>query len=582
MDIHPKVKPKTIVLVDIESLCESDDAALKAYSDKFCKKNESPLKAPPTEYPLRANFSTTNSRKIEQIYEEPGFWTSLPTTPAAVPSLQAMEADDQFDVWIVISLTAGDAKSVFEQQQWILDKMGSYWANKVIVCRDKTMLHGDILIDPCPNPETDNLFLFTSRRQSVNLPTLNQSPSWKHVIYDRPANEKIEGKKRLTAWKSWKEMFSISESQYPFFIHGSADSLDEDRYYLFPTMPDSRGCRQFLSGVEEDRNIFVMREGYVRQCYKGYPDEVHNSILATYSLHPQQHPMPVHSPMHRVVALKVAGMVIGMLVRLSQTDYRTDVKAALRSGNFGFRSRCLQEIDFTKLTALRVDDYKFFAFQFAQSIALIQGKEEWTKRGAADRYPDLEPFLYRKEQIIQQNLEVLNQYKALFFSLIKNIKWIQKDNLILCHFPSAEQHEGPVNHLENQCRGLVMEIHDCLLVGYPLSWNKYNGPAPSWPMDNPDLTPNEANSFRLTPFYCLFGFRDVHYLASETTFEPVTLSFTQSYNLSSLDFSNFDFILQQKDGCFYLVCCRNKNSLQLQYQDVTSFAQVAGFKYFPL
>lgn len=111
----------------------------------------------------------------------------------------------------------------------------------------------------------------------------------------------------------------------PFFRHGSADSLDEDRLYLFPEMPDDKTCRQFISGVSDDRNIFVITDGYVSDCYKGtkfhrkrlsftlgYPDEIQNALQETYPLHKQEFQLPLSVRAQRVVTLKIICALTGM------------------------------------------------------------------------------------------------------------------------------------------------------------------------------------------------------------------------------------------------------------------------------
>lgn len=56
-----------------------------------------------------------------------------------------------------------------------------------------------------------------------------------------------------------------------WFTHGSQDSTDVDRLYLFPTLPSRNFCLHFYhEGKEkgEDRNIFVIKDGYVYDCFK--------------------------------------------------------------------------------------------------------------------------------------------------------------------------------------------------------------------------------------------------------------------------------------------------------------------------
>jgi 5'-nucleotidase len=73
-----------------------------------------------------------------------------------------------------------------EKYEWIERHLGSDFVSRMIVSKDKTMIHGDILIDDNPK-------------------VLGLGPaSWKHVIFDQPYNRHVGGP-RMT-WKNWREI----------------------------------------------------------------------------------------------------------------------------------------------------------------------------------------------------------------------------------------------------------------------------------------------------------------------------------------------------------------------------------------
>lgn len=177
-------------------------------------------------------------------------------------------------------------------------------------------------------------------------------------------------------------------SKYPWANHGSADSLDVDRVYFFPFMPTFRQCQLFCSKKEDNRNIYVVQDGMVASTFKGLPDECNNSILHTYLLHDQSHPLPIkrkvssHAPCRcnltvtkspatldsqvlRIAPLKATRAIRGILTRLTKTKYRAKVKAALRSSNFITRVNCLASIDFAADVDYEntIEDAKAIAFQ---------------------------------------------------------------------------------------------------------------------------------------------------------------------------------------------------------------------------
>lgn len=56
----------------------------------------------------------------------------------------------------------------------------------MIVTKDKTLVHGDLLIDDKPRV------------------TGTRSPAWQHVLYDQPYNRHVDAQ-RMT-WSTWREV----------------------------------------------------------------------------------------------------------------------------------------------------------------------------------------------------------------------------------------------------------------------------------------------------------------------------------------------------------------------------------------
>jgi hypothetical protein len=60
---------------------------------------------------------------------------------------------------------------------------------------------------------------------------------------------------------------------------GSPDSRDCDVLYVVPSLPDPHTCKLLCSSVAaENRNLVVLRDGYIVESYKGLPDECHNAL----------------------------------------------------------------------------------------------------------------------------------------------------------------------------------------------------------------------------------------------------------------------------------------------------------------
>lgn len=188
------------------------------------------------------------------------------------------------------------------------------------------------------------------------------------------------------------------------YIHGSEDSLDKDVYYVFDKIPSFLDCRSFCSeDPNENRNIIVVNDGVVTDCFIGTVDEINNGLIDTYNLHEQEYPLIVNKKIPRDITLKEVRAIRGILSILSKTQYRSDIKYALRTG-WKERLDCLSKIDFTKIDYDKLgkhmngeDLLKVIAFQIGQTLGLLEGKELYTKSSVSKAYPELKPFLYRQE-----------------------------------------------------------------------------------------------------------------------------------------------------------------------------------------
>ena len=197
------------------------------------------------------------------------------------------------------------------------------------------------------------------------------------------------------------------------YVHGSADSLDLDVVYVFNEMPSYQECRDFCSKKEENRNIITIRDGIVSNCFIGTPDEINNALLVTYHLHEQEYPLLIEREVIRDKEMKVVRATRGILSLISRTQYRSQVKLALRS-SFGRRLEILKDIDFNDIQFNNLQKQfdgvhirKIIAFQLGQALGLLDGVELYTKRDIANEYFALEPFLYREEKV---DASVLNEY----------------------------------------------------------------------------------------------------------------------------------------------------------------------------
>lgn len=218
------------------------------------------------------------------------------------------------------------------------------------------------------------------------------------------------------------------------YIHGSEDSLDLDVFYVFDNLPDINECKRFCSeNPEENRNIIVVKDGIVVDCFIGTVDEINNGLIDTYNLHEQEFPLIVNRRVDRDIIIKSIRAVRGILSLISRTKYRKEVKYALKN-NWEDRLKCLETIDYSSIdfssTDKQLDELhikKVIAFQIGQTLGLLNGEEYYTKSSVAKAYPDLKPFLYRDNS----DMKILDSYIKKLVLLLRNIKTEKIDERVV-------------------------------------------------------------------------------------------------------------------------------------------------------
>jgi len=207
------------------------------------------------------------------------------------------------------------------------------------------------------------------------------------------------------------------------YIHGSEDSVDLDVCYIVDKLPKTiKECQEFCRHPIENRNLATIDPSTmtIADCYIGLPDELNNSLIATYPLHKQEYPM-VLNRVKRHPMLKVIRATRVILTFLTRTKYRQVVKQALRSNSLTMRLNVLKNISLTSIDTfnkkLKDEDIKKkIAFQIGQTILLLNGKEVYTKAEIVNELPELRQYIYREPT----DNTVLDLYLKKFIDTIPN------------------------------------------------------------------------------------------------------------------------------------------------------------------
>jgi hypothetical protein len=73
---------------------------------------------------------------------------------------------------------------------------------------------------------------------------------------------------------------------------------------------------------------------------------------------------------------------------------------------------------------LDVQDLKTIATQLGMSVGLLVGREVYTKRDIVGLYPELEPFIYRRRELVYrvEHLRVLNRFKDVLHRALTHVR----------------------------------------------------------------------------------------------------------------------------------------------------------------
>jgi 5'-nucleotidase len=116
-------------------------------------------------------------------------YSRMKAKAGAVEAIAEMKAAG-LDVWICSKNTAPNYFCASDKIGWVKKRLGADFAERTILIHDKTLVHGDILIDD---------------RADISIGAM--TPSWTHVVFDAEYNREMDANvPRLTNWAEWREV----------------------------------------------------------------------------------------------------------------------------------------------------------------------------------------------------------------------------------------------------------------------------------------------------------------------------------------------------------------------------------------
>lgn len=176
-----------IVLFDMDgTLCRYDEKLLRLAHERFGLPLYTSEEV--TSFETVDVFPEPYRTQVDAIADEEGFFTDLKPYPGALEAFREIAFDKRIAAFICTTAKRHhkSRSCSSEKYGWVAEFIGREWADRVILTRDKTLVHGDVIIDDKPRI------------------TGAMEPSWQHVYHDRPYN-RTGDKPRIVSWAEWKK-----------------------------------------------------------------------------------------------------------------------------------------------------------------------------------------------------------------------------------------------------------------------------------------------------------------------------------------------------------------------------------------
>jgi 5'(3')-deoxyribonucleotidase len=102
---------------------------------------------------IRVNYSNSyklsldNNPGIKYPQSQYGFFADLPPIEGAIETVKSLILDERYDPYILTAPSELNPSSYTEKRVWIERYFGIGFVSKLIICSNKGLLKGDILID---------------------------------------------------------------------------------------------------------------------------------------------------------------------------------------------------------------------------------------------------------------------------------------------------------------------------------------------------------------------------------------------------------------------------------------------------
>lgn len=235
-----------IILCDMDGVLSDWDHGWDAAVDALGPRGEGMIRSADRKiFNLYHGLDAARKLLVDEITQTPGFYRNLPLLPGAKQALKEM-LDAGYEVRIVTSPWVSNPTCASDKMAWVVEHLGSHWAQRLIITNDKTFVRGDFLFDDKPEVKG------------------SLKPTWEHILVDSPLNLETKNRRRVRSLANWREAVEPNLDPKPFYV------MEADEQNLGPE--SEAGRYTYLQGTYEDEwgresTVSALAEFHPRQGY---------------------------------------------------------------------------------------------------------------------------------------------------------------------------------------------------------------------------------------------------------------------------------------------------------------------------
>ncbi|RXM31053.1 hypothetical protein EOD39_7310 [Acipenser ruthenus] len=154
--------------------------------------------------------------KLSSVYESPGFFLDLKPISGAIEAMKEMSNLRNTEVFLCTSPILQYEHCVQEKFLWVEKHLGAEFVQRLILTRDKTIVHADLLIDDKDSIKGESAEGIQGLHASVKgesaegiqglhapVKGVQASPSWEHILFTCCHNQHLQlqpPQRRLQSW----------------------------------------------------------------------------------------------------------------------------------------------------------------------------------------------------------------------------------------------------------------------------------------------------------------------------------------------------------------------------------------------